>query len=158
MDLIHKIEFEYNSRDRINDDLLTKLYLNILLIEIERIYRLQYSGKAPEQSRKYLISSKFQNLVERNFLSVRKVAAYAHILSIAPIYLNNIIKETTQRSASAVIRDRVILEAKAQLVQTEMSISEVAYHLQFKDSSYFCRFFRKETGMSPKAFRETNHF
>ncbi|MEM7552210.1 MAG: helix-turn-helix transcriptional regulator [Bacteroidota bacterium] len=156
--LMKKIEIEYNSRKEINDDLLTKLYLNILLIEIERIYKLKNSNQSNEQSRKRLISSKFRQLVEKNYLSVRKVAEYADMLTIAPNYLNDVVKETTHQSASEVIHGRLILEAKAQLIQTEMSVNEVAYHLQFNDSSYFCRYFRRYTGVSPKTFRETNHF
>lgn len=158
LELMSKIELEYNSRNEINDDLLTKLYLNILLIEIERIYKLKNEGRNSEQSRKRLIASKFKQLVEKNYLSVRKVAEYADMLAMAPNYLNDIVREETNQSASEVIHDRLILEAKAQLIQTEMSINEVAYQLHFNDSSYFCRFFRKQTGVSPQTFRETNHF
>ncbi|MEO1050164.1 MAG: AraC family transcriptional regulator [Bacteroidota bacterium] len=158
IDLIRKIEIEYANREVINDDLLTKLYLNVLLIEIERFYKLKNTGQNSEQSKKHLLTSKFKQLVEKHFLSVRKVSAYADMLTMAPNYLNDIIKETTRQSASEVIHDRLILEAKAQLIQTELSINELAYHLQFKDTSYFCRFFKKQTGISPQAFRETNHF
>ena len=158
LDLMMKIKLEYISRNEINEDLLTKLYLNILLIEIERIYKLKNEGQIRNQPRKRLITSKFKQLVEKNYLSVRKVAEYADMLAIAPNYLNDSVRETTNQSASEVIHDRLILEAKAQLIQTEMSINEVAYHLQFNDSSYFCRFFRKKTGVSPNTFRETNHF
>ena len=77
---------------------------------------------------------------------------------ISPNYLNDTMREVTGQSASEVIQDRIILEAKAQLVQTELTVNQIAYQLQFHDSSYFCRFFRKHTGVSPQVFRETNHF
>ncbi|MEL6561663.1 MAG: helix-turn-helix transcriptional regulator [Bacteroidota bacterium] len=158
LELILKIELEYNSRNEINDDLLTRLYLNILLIEIERIYKLKNDHHSSKKTRKKLITSKFIQLVEKNYMSVKKVTDYADMLAMAPNYLNDIVKETINQSASEIIHDRLILEAKAQLIQTEMSVTEVAYHLQFNDSSYFCRFFRKKTGVSPQVFRETNHF
>lgn len=156
--LVQKIAIEYNSRHELNDDLLTKLYLNILLIEIERFYKLKSGTEQQKQSRKGLITAKFKQLVEKNFLLVRKVSEYADLLSIAPNYLNDIVKETTRQSASEIIHERLTLEAKAQLIQTELSINEIAYQLQFNDSSYFCRFFRKQTGVSPQVFRKSNHF
>lgn len=157
-DLLRKIEIEYKNREVINDDLLTKLYLNILLIEIERCYKMKGKDQTSEQSKKHLIASKFKQLVEKHYQSVRKVSEYADMLTMAPNYLNDIVKEATHQSASEIIHDRLILEAKAQLIQSEMSINEIAHHLQFNDSSYFCRFFRKQTGVSPQTYRETNHF
>lgn len=156
--LLTKIAFEYQNRTELNDDLLTKLYLNVLLIEIERLYKLKATSAHGESSRKKLIASKFRQLVEKNFLNVRKVSDYAGSLFISPNYLNDTVREVTGQSASEVIQDRIILEAKAQLVQTELTVNEIAYQLQFHDTSYFCRFFRKHTGASPQVFRETNHF
>ncbi len=158
VELAQGIKIEYENRSTLNDDLLTKLYLNILLIEIERFYKLKPGSKSSEPSRKRLVTSKFKQLVEKNFMTVRKVSSYAGMLSMAPNYLNDMVKETTGQSASEIIQDRVILEAKAQLVQTELTVNEIAYELQFNDSSYFCRFFRKQTGISPQGFRRTNHF
>ena len=158
MDLAKRIKVEYDNRSTLNDDLLTKLYLNVLLIEIERFYKLRPAGIENGQSRKRLLASKFKQLVEKNFMAIRKVSSYADMLSMAPNYLNDIVKETTGQSASEIIHDRVTLEAKAQLIQTELTVNEIAYHLQFQDTSYFCRFFRKQTGVSPQVFRRTSHF
>ena len=158
MDLVQKIDVEYTNRKSINDDLLTKLYLNILLIEIERAYHVKSEGNDTPQSRKRLITAKFKQLVEKNHMSIRKVSAYADLLSVAPNYLNDMIRGATGQSARQIIHDRVILEAKAKLVQTELTVNEIAYQLQFNDTSYFCRFFRKQTGVSPRLYRETNHF
>ena len=156
--LIQKIDFEYNNRANLNDDLLTKLYLNILLIEIERLYKLKSAAGNGESSRKKLITSKFKQLVEKNFMTTRKVAEYADTLFISPSYLNDTVREITSQSASSIIHDRIILEAKALLVQTELTIKEVAHQLQYNDASYFCRFFRAKTGVSPQVFRKENHF
>lgn len=156
--LIKKIDFEYNNRANLNDDLLTKLYLNILLIEIERLYDLNASSSNGELSRKKLITSRFKQLVEKNFMTVRRVSDYAESLFISPNYLNDTVREITGHSASTFIHDRIILEAKALLVQTELTINQIAHQLQYNDTSYFCRFFRARTGVSPQVFREGNHF
>jgi AraC family transcriptional activator of pobA len=52
------------------------------------------------------------------------------------------------------IRQRVLTEAKRQLVFTNQPIHEIAYDLAFSDPSHFTRFFRKQTGTTPQAFRE----
>ena len=156
--LIRKIDFEYKNRDSINDDLLSKLYLNVLLIEIERLYRFGAVSNHGEPSRKRAITSKFKRLVEKSFMTVRKVSEYADALYLSPNYLNDTVRETTGQSASEIIHDRIVLEAKAKLIQTELSVNEIAYQLNYQDASYFCRFFRRHTGVSPQLFRETNHF
>ena len=157
-ELIDRLELEYASRQGINDDLLTKLYLNILLIELERLYKQQVETAAIGQTRQQLITAKFKQLVEQHFLTVRKVSAYADMLHMGPGYLNDVVKERTGSPPSALIYERVIMEAKALLIQTESSVSEVAYQLGFYDSSYFCRFYKKHTGLSPQQFRKSNHF
>lgn len=156
--LVQKIDFEYNNRTSLNDDLLTKLYLNILLIEIERLYDFKANVKHGGSSRKKLITSKFKQLVEKNFITVRKVSDYAEFMFISPNYLNDTVREITGQPASRVIQDRIILEAKALLVQTELTVNQVAHQLQYGDPSYFCRFFRSQTGVSPQVFRERNHY
>ena len=156
--LVQKIDFEYHNKESWNDDLLTKLYLNVLLIEIERLYDLNQASNQNEVSRKRLITAKFKELVEKNFMTLRKVSEYAKALFISSTYLNDTIREVTGQSASQVIQDRVILEAKAKLVQTEATVNEIAYALYFEDTSYFCRFFKKHTGASPQAYRMGGHF
>ena len=155
--LVRKINTEYQHRTSINDDLLTKLYLNVLLIEIERLYYAQ-ADQHGEPPRKKLIAAKFKQLVDERFLRVRRVADYAEVLYLSPNYLTQAVRASTGQSASQIIYDRVILEAKTRLIQTERSVSEIAYALNYQDASYFCRFFRKHTGTSPQQFRQTNHF
>ena len=78
---------------------------------------------------------------------------YAGLLFVTPNHLNAVCKEVLGRSAGEVIRDRVILEAKRLMVNQELSISEIAYKLNFPDNSYFSKFFSKYAGVSPEKFR-----
>ena len=68
--------------------------------------------------------------------------------------LNDIVKRTTGVTAGHLIRQRVLTEAKRQLVFTKLAIHEIAYDLTFSDPSHFARFFRKQTGITPQAFRD----
>ncbi|HEU4660863.1 MAG TPA: helix-turn-helix domain-containing protein [Pseudolabrys sp.] len=94
-----------------------------------------------------------RHLVEENFRKERQVAFYASKLAMTSDRLNDHVKRATGVTAGHLIRQRVLTEAKRQLVFTSLAIHEIAYDLSFSDPSHFTRFFRKQTGMTPQAFR-----
>ncbi len=155
--VLERISYEVNNRESINDDLLCRLYLNVLLIEIERINDFNKDENHHSLSRKHSITANFKKLLEKNFKTIRKVSDYAEKLYISPTYLNDTVKEVTGQSASETIQQRIILEIKAELIQTENTINQIAYQLGYNDTSYFCRIFKKYTGLSPQVYRESNH-
>jgi YesN/AraC family two-component response regulator len=67
--------------------------------------------------------------------------------------LNNVTKTTLNKTASEVINEHIILEAKRHLLATSELVNQIAYYLGYDDPSYFIRFFKKHTGASPEAFR-----
>ena len=73
---------------------------------------------------------------------------------MTPDRLNDHVKRAVGVTAGHLIRQRLLTEAKRQLVFTSQAINEVAYDLGFSDPSHFARFFRKNTAMTPQAFRE----
>ncbi|MEP7323165.1 MAG: AraC family transcriptional regulator [Saprospiraceae bacterium] len=95
----------------------------------------------------------FQELIEKHFLEKKAPKEYAELLNITPNYLNAVCKKKSGKSAGELIRQRVLLEAKRLLAHTKLAVSEIAYKLNFKDNSYFGRFFKKYTGMTPEQFR-----
>jgi len=95
-----------------------------------------------------------RQLVDRHFRQERQIGFYAGKLAMTPDRLNDHVKRATGVTAGHLIRQRVLTEAKRQLVFTAQPIHEIAYDLAFSDPSHFTRFFRKQTGMTPQAFRE----
>jgi AraC family transcriptional activator of pobA len=95
-----------------------------------------------------------RGLVEEHFRTDRQLAFYAEKLAMTPDRLNDHVKRATGVTAGHLIRQRVLTEAKRQLVFTVQPIHEIAYELAFADHSHFARFFRKQTGITPQAFRE----
>src|SRR5262249_15321159 len=93
-------------------------------------------------------------LVEEHFRHERQLAFYAGKLAMTPDRLNDHVKRAAGVTAGHLIRQRVLTEAKRQLVFTNQPIHEIAYDLTFADPSHFTRFFRKQTGITPQAFRE----
>ena len=95
-----------------------------------------------------------RRLVEAHFRKERQLDFYADKLAMTPDRLNDTVKRATGVTAGHLIRQRVLTEAKRQLVFTQLAIHEIAYDLSFSDPSHFARFFRKQTGTTPQAFRE----
>lgn len=93
-------------------------------------------------------------LVEEHFRKERQLSFYAGKLAMTPDRLNDHVKRAAGVTAGHLIRQRVLTEAKRQLVFTNQPIHEIAYDLTFADPSHFARFFRKQTGTTPQAFRE----
>jgi AraC family transcriptional activator of pobA len=96
----------------------------------------------------------FETLVEKHYIQHWSVAQYAGQLQITPTHLTRLTREAYGSSASAIIRDRLIREARRNLVYTDLPISTVAYALGFEDPAYFSRVFTESTGVSPREFRE----
>ena len=99
------------------------------------------------------ISNRFINLVKEHYNKAHSVNFYAEKLHITPGYLNELIQKNIRISAKQYIKNRIFLEAKRLLCNSSLSISEIAWKLNFDDVSYFTRAFKKSTGYSPKTYR-----
>jgi AraC family transcriptional regulator, transcriptional activator of pobA len=95
-----------------------------------------------------------RRLIDANFRQQRLISFYAKNLAMTADRLNDHVKRATGVTAGHLIRQRVLTEAKRQLVFTNQPIQQIAYDLAFSDPSHFTRFFRKQTGTTPQAFRE----
>ncbi len=117
---------------------------------ISRIYQENHKVNPLERN----IVSRYKNLVETHFRETHQVQDYSQMLNITPGHLNRYCKELFDITASEIILERLILEAKRLLLFTEKSSKWIAYHLHFEDPSYFSRFFKRKTGYSPLRFRQ----
>jgi AraC family transcriptional activator of pobA len=96
----------------------------------------------------------FCKLIETGYALQHPVAWYAAQLGITAAHLNALCRKTAGQSALALVHERLVLEARRNLVYTSMSVSQVSYALGFADPAYFTRFFKQRTGLSPKVFRD----
>ncbi|WP_375310712.1 helix-turn-helix domain-containing protein [Bradyrhizobium sp. A5] len=99
----------------------------------------------------------FEALLEQHHLQRWSVADYASALSITPTHLNRITRTATGDTASHLILNRLIREARRNLVYTNLPVSTIAYTLGFEDPAYFSRVYAAATGLSPRAFRAQLH-
>ena len=97
----------------------------------------------------------FHNLVNTNFRKHRCLEFYADKLCITTKYLSNITRMATHKSASKLISIAIIGEAKKLLVESRMTVSQIADELGFPNVSSFGKYFKKEVGITPTKFRHT---
>lgn len=95
----------------------------------------------------------FLALLEQHFTAMKLPKEYAAVMHITPHHLNQVVQHFVNISAGELIRNRILLEAKRLLVKEAGTVSEIAYMLNFTDSSYFVKFFKKYTGTTPEVFR-----
>ena len=95
----------------------------------------------------------FYELLLANYKESREVGFYAEKLCLTPKYLSAVIKELTGKSAFEWINDYVTLEAKALLKSTNMTIQQISDELNFSSQTFFSKYFKRLTGMTPKEYR-----
>jgi len=140
---------ENNQNNKFQLDKMLNL-LDCIHIEISRKYSETYS----HQTHSYNIKiNSFERLLEQYFRMEKLPSFYAEKLNITLKHLNRICNEILQKTATEVITDRVILEIKRMLIDKQLSINEIAFAVGYEDYSYFSRFFKKQTGLSPTEFR-----
>ncbi len=117
-------------------------------------HRLMASRKLTKEE---ILMQKFSMEVEQNYRKERKVLFYADLLHLSAGYLSTIIKRCSGKSAAEWIDDYVILEAKALLRSTNLTIQQISYELNFPSQSFFGKYFKRLTGMSPKEYKENRY-
>jgi len=138
----------YQSKDK--HILRAQLYEILMLLNREYLkYKAIFEKKMQNRH-----GSMFISLVEKNFYIAHNTTFYADKLCITPNYLNEIVHKATGISAKAYIQKRIIREAKKQLAYTNLSVSEISDDLAFDCASYFIKFFRKHTGLTPLQYRK----
>jgi AraC family transcriptional activator of pobA len=100
---------------------------------------------------------RFEALIEQYHFRRWSVSEYAEALSVTRTHLNRVTRAATGDTASHLILNRTVREARRNLVYTNLPVSTIAYALGFDDPAYFSRVYAAATGLSPRAFREQLH-
>ena len=127
--------------------------LNVLFCEIGALYRSDAVSPDHVLSRNEEIFRQLMRLIMLHYKKERTVAFYAHALCLTPKYLSSVVKRISHKTLSEWIADTIILDAKTQLKSSQMTIQQLSNYLNFPNPSFFGRFFKKHTGMTPKEYR-----
>ena len=110
----------------------------------------------PDEVKSYRVRelfNRFMMLLERDYKISRDVNYYAAQMNISSKYLTNIVNQVTGHTPKTIIDQYVILQLKMHLKRTTQSIKEMAWEFHFADVSFFCRYFKKHTGLTPQQIR-----
>ena len=107
------------------------------------------------KSRKEYIFERFYESLVESYQSERSVRFYADQLCLTPKHLSGVVKEVSGKTVGEWIDEFVVLEAKALLNSSSMNIQEIADRLNFANKSFFGKYFKHYTGMSPKEYRKS---
>ena len=111
----------------------------------------------PDEVKSYRVRelfNRFMMLLEKDYKISRDVNYYAEQMNISSKYLTNIVSQVTGHTPKTIIDQYVILQLKMHLKRTTQSIKEMAWEFHFADVSFFCRYFKKHTGLTPQQIRE----
>lgn len=133
-----------------------KANLSIFLIELLR----QRSDKAVPAMRDNTYAQEkleqFLELVEKNSITHKQVSQYTGLLNLSSYQLSAVTKTLLDKTPSEIINQQIILEAKRQLLATSKQVGQIACDLGYDDPSYFTRFFKRHTGLSPESLRQNS--
>lgn len=151
------LKIQSKSKKKNFSDKIAKGLIFSTIFEFASIYKgLDQVVNNSQSSRQEAITNQFFNLLRTHCIEERNVSFYADKLCLTPKYLSTLIKTTTGKSVFSWINTASILAAKVLLKTKDLSISQIAEELNFPNPSFFGRFFKKHTGMTPNEFRKIN--
>lgn len=138
---------EYNG---LADTAMLLKYTSVLLMYL---YRFQgVHNRLPGSTEDKRMTTLFQ-LLQAHYKEERDAGFYARRIGLTPKRINEILRERMGTTISQLLYHLLLIEAKRELFHQERSIKEIAYELGFSEQSYFARFFKKHTGVTPEQFR-----
>jgi AraC-like DNA-binding protein len=130
-------------------------YLKILLVRASRLKLEQQEVRlGPAAPVRHPAIGKLRELLEANYRSLHAPADYARRLHMTPKALGRVVKEQLGKTLGELIRDRVLKQARWELLHTTRPVKQIAAELGYDDELYFSRLFKRATGYSPTFFRE----
>lgn len=106
-------------------------------------------------SQKDVLFQRFITMINQKGNTVREVRSYAERLLVTPKYLSAVCKEKSGRTALDLITEVSVRNIRYYLLQTDLSVKEIAFKMDFPDVSFFCKYTRKHLGQSPLEYRRS---
>ncbi|MFA7116839.1 MAG: helix-turn-helix transcriptional regulator [Bacteroidales bacterium] len=151
---IKEIEKEYFS---IDDNYSLDIIRNLLHILFQKLFRIKFEQHQIITGKKYLPEFvELQHLIEKNCHKFKQVQWYAEQMAVSTKTLNNITQEIIHKSAKRFIDEILIIHIERLLINTPLSVKEIAYKVGFEDPSNLYKFFKRFTSSTPEMFRKSN--
>lgn len=151
--ILSSVDQEYSNKKQGYQEVI-KASLGIFFIELGR--QRERDSQPVNKARAYAQEQleKLLELLELHISTHKQVSHYADMMNLSPFQVNSITKDTLGKTCSELIDEAIVLESKRYLLATTNQVNQIAHHLGYEDVSYFIRFFRKQTGLTPDVFRQ----
>lgn len=147
------IDLMFHAAKKFRDEETLCHVLNALLKELQGIQKQQALQHNQSKIRYSQLLYQFFVLLRKYSVTEHKIAFYADRLYVTPNYLNQFVKEATGRTIQQWLDHGTIIQAKAMLCYTDYTIWEISERMNFSSTSFFSKFFKKATGLTPKTYR-----
>lgn len=124
-----------------------------VLVALLRLGLVHGTDTGERSDRNQTLMLRYRELLEAHFRDEKVLAFYASALGVTPARLNTACKARAGKTASDLLHERILIEAKRHLVYTDLSVAEIGHCIGFDDPAYFNRFFARRTGRPPGVFR-----
>ena len=146
----------FNQSECICISQLVLLLLKAFFVRFHEYLQRNLQNRPDDEVKSYRVRelfNRFMMLMERDYKLSRDVNYYADLMHITSKYLTNIVRQVAGHTPKTIIDQYVILQLKMQLQRSSQSIKEIAWEYHFTDVSFFCRYFKKHTGLTPQQMR-----
>ncbi len=150
---LKKIHTEYFNRNLDFHEMI-RLYMGQMFVKLARIYSNHSSIKSVSNYELVQLSI-YENLIEKHYIEHKPVPFYAEKMNLTTKQLNYLCRNVIDKKPSELILDRLILEAKRLIIHTEYSITHISNLLNFNESSYFNRTFKRMCHKTPEQYRNS---
>jgi AraC-like DNA-binding protein len=156
VDGISQLEIDYN-RIVSGDDIPLGVLRHHLAAILLRIGRLEPDGGPGVAAADSAVMARFRHAIDERYALTRQVEEYARTLGCSVRTLTRASLAATGRTAKQLVDDRVTLEAKRLLAESDLSVADIGFRLGFSEATNFGRFFARTVGVSPGQFRAESH-
>ncbi|MFW5886635.1 MAG: AraC family transcriptional regulator [Bacteroidota bacterium] len=133
------------------DEIIRSL-LDIILLTCDQLYPEEL--RPLKKGKGHILAKNFLLLIEENYQNNLSVEEYAKFLAVTPNHLTQMVKQIMGKTCHSILQEKQISEIKQFLIHSNMTVSEIAETMNFVDQSYFTKFFKKHTGITPLQFRK----
>ncbi len=138
--------------NHVSSDEIARSTLDLILLTCNDLYPEEM--KSVQKGKGHILVKNFLLLIEENFHKNLRIGNYANILAITPNHLTQMVKRITGKSSVSILHEKTVVEIKRLLIHTDLSIAEISDYMNFPDQSYFTKYFKKLSNLSPIAYRK----
>lgn len=128
-----------------------------ILVALLRLHSESSAGMPARAKSDLALVQRYRELLEAHFRTEKQLGFYALKLGVTLSKLHAACRTRTGVSASKLLHERIIVEAKRNLLYSNYNVAQIAHAMGFEDPAYFNRFFSQRVGMAPGAFRDREH-